>query len=1134
MMGNLMSYTEPLKYRLTLLKPTYKEMSVLQEAYNIEYKGSLRDMNELSFSLPYYINEEINPNFNKVKNGYLIEVELYSEENDTVFLKEHFLIDRIENNANDKEAKHVSCLGLEQQLSKKLLKNFTGVKKLYRTPVEIAGYIYTEQYPTLQDFINSGVLNVITNLCPSWSVGEIDDDINELYRDIMVDSDSVLSFLRNTVQTSFSCLFYFDSIKKEINVRNLTQLGTNRGFFISENNYIKSIKETIDDSDIVTKLNIFGKDEQSIRSVNPTGETYILDLSYYRNTDYMSQSLLDALNHYDTLMANKSDAFQNLLTELNAYTTQLNTKNSELTTLKGDLEALKTQKDGLIVAESDLGPINTLIGEKETDITNIESEIDSLQTNIDQVTQQIEDLQTAILIENNFTSEQIEELDYYIKEKTVRDNTFTDAKELYDEGKAIIKRLSQPSVQFDIDIVDLFDLVECQHDWHKLTLGDIGTIKFEKFNRDVELRLIEYTHNFENNKLSLTFGNRKNLNDPNMLIDDLKSSVSSAVSLDINKYKYLDYINSGDKTAIYQYINGLLDLGAQGAVAGSNQEVKIDARGITLTNPLQPQNQMRLMADGIYFTDDNWDGCEIALNTSKGIAAKLINGLLGNLCELRADKIIVGDGGKIKDGVISSADNWNNAEQNAKNYVDTIKQDLKDQIDGKIETYFQSENPNTWIVGDRTKHNGDMWYNTATKELKRYNATNNAWELIQDQKALDAYSNASQAQYTADGKRRVFTTTPIPPYDIGDLWSGGANGDIRRCKTEKTKEENYSSSDWELASKYTDDTVANDALNKANNSIQQDNTYNGVTIDAENGVVVSTTSGNVKTTLNASSGIKIEKYENAQWNNKFFVDVNGDLTTHDLIAKNITIDGGTLKTGSEMLISLSDKTLYLDNWTMNGSVKAEHIDLKGINVGNGKFKVNTDGSVEVNGKITMGAGSSISWGDVTAPSYDNITGAKPPSYANYFGSSDARGAMRSTYLDGNNIWTFNVYAENIYGTYITGKTIRTASSGDRIELKSSGFKCYNNSDQYNGWVLDSGNFSYLKVYYNNSERGHIAQVAGDFCFTGKDAQVILESKNSNLKIRAGTGCNNGYGDVLFYGNVNFDNATVKGITAVFG
>ncbi len=134
---------------------------------------------------------------------------------------------------------------------------------------------------------------------------------------------------------------------------------------------------------------------------------------------------------------------------------------------------------------------------------------------------------------------------------------------------------------------------------------------------------------------------------------------------------------------------------------------------------------------------------------------------------------------------------------------------LQTQIDGKIETYFQETDPNTWTEADRLKHNGDMWYSSSTKLLKRYDGTTNSWTTIEDQKAIDAYTAASTAQDTADGKRRVFTTTPTPPYDVGDLWSEGSTGDLKRCKTAKDSEGVYSADDWELATKYTDDSAAN-------------------------------------------------------------------------------------------------------------------------------------------------------------------------------------------------------------------------------------------------------------------------------------------------------------------------------------
>lgn len=131
--------------------------------------------------------------------------------------------------------------------------------------------------------------------------------------------------------------------------------------------------------------------------------------------------------------------------------------------------------------------------------------------------------------------------------------------------------------------------------------------------------------------------------------------------------------------------------------------------------------------------------------------------------------------------------------------------DIVTQIDGKIETYFTDINPNTWAEIDCLKHEGDMWYAPTDKLLKRYDGITNLWDTVEDQKAIDAFENASTAQDTADGKRRVFTTTPYPPYEIGDLWAGGTTSDLMKCKTAKILGQTYLLADWEKAVKYTDD-----------------------------------------------------------------------------------------------------------------------------------------------------------------------------------------------------------------------------------------------------------------------------------------------------------------------------------------
>lgn len=150
---------------------------------------------------------------------------------------------------------------------------------------------------------------------------------------------------------------------------------------------------------------------------------------------------------------------------------------------------------------------------------------------------------------------------------------------------------------------------------------------------------------------------------------------------------------------------------------------------------------------------------------------------------------------------------------------------LKEQIDGKVETWYFGYDPkltnkpaSEWTTSeDKAAHSGDLFYNTATKKVFRW--TGSAWESMTDpdiQAALDA---ASDAQDTADNKRRVFMTTPTTPYDKGDLWiDNGADGKTLKVCIAARASGSYTASDW---------AVADDAsLNAFSTAIT--NTLNGI------------------------------------------------------------------------------------------------------------------------------------------------------------------------------------------------------------------------------------------------------------------------------------------------------------------
>ncbi|HDA7225469.1 TPA: hypothetical protein O5T30_001088 [Staphylococcus aureus] len=163
------------------------------------------------------------------------------------------------------------------------------------------------------------------------------------------------------------------------------------------------------------------------------------------------------------------------------------------------------------------------------------------------------------------------------------------------------------------------------------------------------------------------------------------------------------------------------------------------------------------------------------------------------------------------------------------NNINTNITDIQKQVDGAIETFYYSGVPtltnipaSDWkTTNKREAHLGDLYLDTATGIVYRFlkkgtTSPTYYWSAISDQIITDALNRAKTAQDTADGKRRVFVNTPVPPYDTGDMWTQGARGDIYVCQTPKAKGAIYSINDWVKASKYTDDTVANSAVQQLN------------------------------------------------------------------------------------------------------------------------------------------------------------------------------------------------------------------------------------------------------------------------------------------------------------------------------
>lgn len=223
--------------------------------------------------------------------------------------------------------------------------------------------------------------------------------------------------------------------------------------------------------------------------------------------------------------------------------------------------------------------------------------------------------------------------------------------------------------------------------------------------------------------------------------------------------------------------------------------------------------------------------------------------------------------------------------------VDPKIEGIQNQIDGVIETWFYNGVPTLrnypadgWTTAAlKIQHLGDLYYDNDTGTAYRFSQNAQGgyyWNTITDDAITKALAAAKAAQDTADGKRRVFTSQPAPPYDEGDLWVNATYPvgitaatrdpynsryyrDILRCGTAKTSG-SFAISDWGLASNYTDDTKANEALSSIRtyeyikNALAQDTQISGGLMMTTLISLGYTDEGNMRHTLAGMNGAWID------------------------------------------------------------------------------------------------------------------------------------------------------------------------------------------------------------------------------------------------------------------------------------
>lgn len=558
----------------------------------------------------------------------------YIEENRQILVDGlgYFIINQVEEcNDNIDPYKAVTCNSCEIELNDKMLNLPDGTYQFWNavTPTET-------------------IIGKILKLCPTWQVGSISSAVANTFIHFDSTSQHVYSFMMNDMMNAYQCVCVFDIMNRKINIISSDTEIPSTDILLTFDNVIKNIKIVRGSESIVTALNVQGDSEDvNIRYVNSTGSNVIYDFHYYMNTKWMSQFLIDALLAWEQKIANNKTAFDNYISQLTTAETELGTLDGQLSLLVKDLHDLQ-QADAI----NSTAQTHAAVVAQETVVSNKQAEIDAKNAQINTINANLTVLQTSLMLKNNLTQVQWNELSPFIKQDDYQDDniTITDSmdyptklswyQKLYDKANKKLSELSQPTQTIDFECENFLLIKEFAQFRNQVELGNMIHAELSR-NNVVDMMILKFSIDYGAKTLKITVSNRMKLHDKYSASQDLYNQVSeSASSIALNKYLWSLPTKNGSITTINEYMKNSLDLSKQALILSSGQDPVFDSTGYhgrkKLDDGTYDPCQLWMTNNGIYLTDDNFTTIKSAfgkVNLANGTTAYGIIGdvIVGNM-----------------------------------------------------------------------------------------------------------------------------------------------------------------------------------------------------------------------------------------------------------------------------------------------------------------------------------------------------------------------------------------------------------------------------------------------------------------------------------------------------------------------
>lgn len=684
------------------------------------------------------------------------------------------------------------------------------------------------------------IVGMISSKAPKWTIIHIDESLNAITRFLDGTDGNLYDFLKNTVEDRYGCIFQFDILHHTISILDQNRDIAQADIFLSHDNFIENISIDYNNDEIFTALRAIGGDDISIDSVNPIGGSIIYQFDYFQHD--MPDGLWDAVVAWKQKIAENQKPFSQAILKVQ----ELNGEILQLEQDKIALEAQKTTYEQIIALRKegnlDYADVQKSLQEVLEKITALTSQIQGKQQEMQGYKTQYENIQNSLAFSNNFTTEQVLQLDPFIIYGEFRDdNIITTSNMSYEEKQKQSQELYDRCIQaladtlitkgsFDVDSQNFLFDSNFRPYAEKLELGTKIYVEANVGDYTPYL-LVSFNYSYDNDSLSLSFNNLGV--SPNSLdtYAKLYGELNKATSVIQNTLS-----SKVNTTTIDQLYDDLQDIKGQAEAiltAGELTVKKIETEYISVENAETPG---KTIINGGNVTTGILQSAD-----GKTFFLDLDNGLLQ--MEATSLKIV----GKTVDEIAQEKADAAEQEANKKleDFADTVTSDisnLQSQVDGQIQTWFNNYVPtssnapaNGWTTtAEKNNHLGDLFYivNNSTAGGRAYRwaliGSVYQWVLIEDEDVAKALADAAKAQDTADGKRRVFVSQPEPPYDEGDLWAQGANGGLYRCNVPR-QSGSYVASDWGLATDYINPDKASELAKDAVDAQTQDDVFNKLT-----------------------------------------------------------------------------------------------------------------------------------------------------------------------------------------------------------------------------------------------------------------------------------------------------------------